>query len=334
MNHWLQVSIASRWLLMLSLTLMTGAASAREAGDWLRQMGPALRETNYQGVLVYSRGDEVSSLRITHRYRDGEIRERLVLQDGQKAEIRRRNGRVVCDFPVHGRIQLDALLPSGPFRSVDDDHLSHIRQWYETRLEGQARIAGHESVVLGLTPKDQHRLGYRLWLEKQSGLLVKSQVLSTSGEALERFQFTMLELTDNLPDALFESDYRDDRSRRSSPRGTGKARQSEHGLQGPWQLGWQPDGFRAARVPHGAPGEVAAFTDGLASFTVFIRQRPTVDMPLGASRVGATTIFMRRLDHGGDRYLITVVGEIPPETAMKVARSVTLDEPSNAVSQR
>ncbi|PVY78977.1 MucB/RseB-like sigma(E) regulatory protein [Tamilnaduibacter salinus] len=323
MSDWWRVGIGSRWVLALGITLMAGSAGAREAGDWLRQMGQALRETNYQGVLVYSRGDDVSSLRIAHRYRHGEIRERLVLQDGQKAEIRRRNGRVVCDFPVDGRIHLDALLPSVPFRSVDDDHVSRIQRWYQTSLDGQARIAGHESVVLGLTPKDQHRLGYRLWLEKQSGLLVKSQVLSTSGEALERFQFTMLELTDDLPDALFESDRRDDVRRGPPPRND---RLPEPGLKGAWRLGWHPDGFRPARVPHGAPGEVAAFTDGLASFSVFIRQKPAVEMPLGASRVGATTIFMRRLEHDGERHLITVVGEIPPETAMKVARSVTFGE--------
>ena len=49
-------------------------------------------------------------------------------------------------------------------------------------------------------------------------------------------------------------------------------------------------------------------------------------MPTGASRIGATTIYMTQLQSGNHVFLVTVVGEIPPAAARKVAESVRVDE--------
>jgi len=49
-------------------------------------------------------------------------------------------------------------------------------------------------------------------------------------------------------------------------------------------------------------------------------------MPVGASRIGGTTVYMRKLDAGNRRFLVTVVGEVPPKTARKVAESVRVDD--------
>jgi len=64
--------------------------SARDPGYWLDRLVPALTKTSYRGVFVYARGDQVSSMQVAHRYRDGMVEERLVMQDGELGEIVRK----------------------------------------------------------------------------------------------------------------------------------------------------------------------------------------------------------------------------------------------------
>ena len=49
-------------------------------------------------------------------------------------------------------------------------------------------------------------------------------------------------------------------------------------------------------------------------------------MPTGASRIGATTVYMKQLSVDDIAFFVTVVGEVPPTTARKVAESVTIDD--------
>ncbi|MGB2109955.1 MAG: MucB/RseB C-terminal domain-containing protein [Marinobacter vinifirmus] len=57
-------------------------------------------------------------------------------------------------------------------------------------------------------------------------------------------------------------------------------------------------------------------------------------MPTGASRIGATTVYMREVAVKERAFLIAVVGEIPPATARKVADGVKIDGALGLVSER
>ncbi|HCL37103.1 MAG TPA: transcriptional regulator, partial [Marinobacter hydrocarbonoclasticus] len=54
---------------LASETTKSGEAPAAMA--WLERLGPALNMTSYRGVFVYARGEQVHSMRIAHRYRNG-----------------------------------------------------------------------------------------------------------------------------------------------------------------------------------------------------------------------------------------------------------------------
>jgi sigma-E factor negative regulatory protein RseB len=179
-------------------------------------------------------------------------------------------------------------------------------------------------VTVALTPKDEHRYSHRLWLEKSTGLLVKSHVRDVDGAVLEHFQFTSLEITDDIPDAEFEIQTRGREITRSLD--VEAARQSPVGRMSGWTLNWQPEGFVPAAVPRSGKGKAVAFSDGLAAFSVFVEPVTGLKMPTGASRIGATTVYMRELSVADRPFLIAVVGEIPPGTARKVADAVSIDD--------
>ena len=321
-------------LVMLTLlTVLTGQVSAETAESagkneqsaeyWLNRLGPALNMTSYRGVFVYARGDQVSSMQIAHRYRDGMVEERLVLQDGASGEIVRKGMRVVCVLPDHGRIQLDQVIPSGPFAEAFSHQLMPVSQWYQPELVGDDRIAGYDVVKLGLRARDDLRYSHQLWLEKSTGLLVKSHVRSVGGEVLEHFQFTSLEITDSLPDSEFIVQTEGEAIKRElKPEQTSSPAARMDG----WTLEWRPDGFVPAAAPRSGKGQAVAFSDGLAAFSVFVEPARKMVMPTGASRIGATTVYMKQLSVDDIAFFVTVVGEVPPTTARKVAESVTIDD--------
>lgn len=316
-------------IIMVLVATMLAAGTARgyereTAESWLLKLGPALNMTTYRGIFVYSRGDQVNSMMIAHRYRDGRVEERLVQQDGGNGEILRRGNQVLCVLPEQGRIHLDQVIPSGPFGEAFASQQVPVGAWYQPELLGDDRIAGYPAVVIGLQPRDDHRYGYRLWMEKHTGLLLKSHVRQ-DGEVLEHFQFTMLEITDELPDSEFEiqSGVKIQEVTPYLPVS------GDPGEMDGWNLGWRPDGFMPVAAPRASRGQAVAYSDGLATFSVFVEAAGGTEMPQGASRIGATTVYMHYVspgDESGERFLVTVVGEVPPRTAMRVAQSVTVDD--------
>jgi len=198
-----------------------------------------------------------------------------------------------------------------------------VSQWYQPELVGDDRIAGYDVVKLGLRARDDLRYSHQLWLEKSTGLLVKSHVRSVGGEVLEHFQFTSLEITDSLPDSEFivrtegEAIKRDLKPEQAS---------SPAARMDGWTLEWRPDGFVPAASPRSGKGQAVAFSDGLAAFSVFVEPARKMAMPTGASRIGATTVYMKQINVDDVAFFVTVVGEIPPTTARKVAESVKVDD--------
>lgn len=331
-----------RVFLALAVLVMASASTGVAAGQqdpayWLQKLGPALTKTSYKGVFVYVRGDQVSSMQIAHRYHDGVVEERLVMQDGELGEIVRKGRNVVCVVPEHGRLELSSAIPSGPFSGAFTSQLTPFDRWYRPELTGRDRIAGHDVERLVLRARDSLRYSHELWLERSTGLPLKGRVLSGSGEVLEYFHFTSLVISDSLPDEEFEIRTEGREVSRIlplenplAPAGSAKQR-SNIGMEKKtedWTLGWKPDGFHPAAARDAGSGEAFAFSDGLASFSVFVAPAAGIEMPSGTSRIGATTVYMQRLQNNAKDFLVTVVGEIPLETALKVAESVEIRDTS------
>ena len=317
------LSMLVGFLLALAGSL-PAAADEDEASAWLERLGPALNMTSYRGVFVYARGESVHSMQIAHRYNNGVVEERLVLQDGGSGEIVRKGMNVVCVLPETGRVKLDQVIPSGPFAEAFTSQLMPVSHWYRAEMKGEDRVAGYDVVSVALSAKDPYRYSHRLWLEKSTGLLVKSNVRNAEGEVLEQFQFTSLHIGEDIPDSEFEirTEGREISRTLDEPAVTASVVQRMDG----WQLGWRPEGFVPAAAPRSGKGQAVAFSDGLAAFSVFVEPAGPVSMPTGASLIGATTVYMHQVTEGDSAFLVTVVGELPPQTARQVAESVRIED--------
>ena len=298
-----------------------------DAQVYLDRMSHSFRELDYRGVFTYEFGSRMEALRIVHAVRDGVEQERLTHLNGETTEYYRDGHKLSCVHPGHQMLRLEGGA-GGPFaRSLMAEH--RATDFYQFSVGEMTRVANRPAREIVVLPNDPYRYGFRLYLDEESGLLLKSVTLGARSEILERFQFVQIEIGVPIDDEELMLIA-------SSP---GLAR--HHVLQvaaveegaGRNEIprpGWLPPGFTRSAQGEGSrdpAASVAMYTDGFATFTLILEavEAAQVLATDGRARKGATVAYTRHLAAEGQDYVLTVVGEIPLMTARKVARSVALD---------
>ena len=295
----------------------------------MRRMSVAANERNYDGVFVYQRGTHTDSMRIIHRADNGNSMERLVSLSGNAREVLRNGERVICIFPEDQAVLVEESQPKQILPTTFSLPLESMAEHYQFRILGSDRIAGRETRVVAIEPKGPYRYGYRLWIDEESSLLLKSNIVDAGGAALEQILFTQITLPESIPDELLEPDI----SGRGYTWVTYEEMETDAGSRQDdrWAVQWLPAGFRmsdqqmqsmsASRTPvyH------MVYTDGLAMVSIFVEKLDQQDEQLrGFSSMGAVHVFSTMfLD-----YQITVVGEVPAATVSEIAASIVkIDQP-------
>lgn len=292
-------------------------AHADEAQDWLTRLGQAEQQQSFHGTFVYERNGSFSTHNIWHRVQNGQIRERLLQLDGSAQEVVRIDGRTQC---VSGTL-IAGLgdSPNAAARALDPKKL---KNWYDLAVIGKSRVAGRDAVIVSLTPRDQHRYGFELHLDKKTGLPLKSLLLNDKGQLLERFQFTSLD-TDEIPsdkDLLADADCKPINIA-SDKASAAKAMQN-------WRSDWLPPGFELTSSSSHKDAQTKTqvsslmYDDGLARFSVFLEPLNGATVTDTRTQLGPTVAVSRRLTTPQGEMMVTVVGEIPIGTAERIALSM------------
>lgn len=309
-------SLARQFSLLVALSL--GASSVfsdqqleDNAWHWLERLSKSFSQLNYQGVFTFQRGSTLESLRLSHAVMAGEEFERLEYLDGDRRQIIRRGQSVQCIHPGHQlqRLYTEKQALSSPMAT------DALRPYYRAAISGDGRVAGHLVVDVILTPLDTHRWGRKLSIDKDTGLLLRSEIIGDEQRVLERFQFVDVKIGGELPDQLFEANNQFEAA--NVPTKSLDAEQCQ------WRAQWLPGGFELVSISADDLQQVATFTDGLAVITLFVE--PVVNGEDGgaSTRRGATVAFSRILSADDTLLKVTVVGEVPMATAQKIAESVT-----------
>jgi sigma-E factor negative regulatory protein RseB len=318
-------------LLVVSGALATAGAWAQDSGkrltpqrtnlQWIQAMQNAAARVNYSGTIVYEADGEMRTSRITHLFDGAHSHERVQTLDGKPREfIRLRtesSDEVHCLIPESRRVVIEHRSADGTFPALSGTSAEEILQRYELRSGPGERVAGIECAALLLEPRDAMRYGYRLCVDPQTGLLLKSQTLNDRKEVLEQVAFTDVRIGE-----------KPDRSRLKPawPTGGWKVERSEYSPVQLDRAGWvvpTPEGFRRVKEVQRKMGTANAmqvvFSDGLATISVFIEPGAVGKTPAGELQMmGPTAALSRQV---GDA-LVTVMGEVPPAAVRTVARSV------------
>jgi sigma-E factor negative regulatory protein RseB len=292
-------------------------AHADEAQDSLKRLAQAEQQRSFQGTFVYERNGSFSTHRIWHRVTDGKVRERLLQLDGSAQEVLRADGATQC---VSGT--LETGVSNAPDSAVHAYDVKKLSAWYDMKVVGTSRVAGRSAKIIALTPKDQHRYGIELHLDDETGLPLKSLLLSEKGQLLERFQFTEMDASVIPSDQVLQP------SADCKPVQVAKAKPDTSSKSAPWRLEWMPPGFElsssAVRKDQASSAQVSnlMYDDGLASFSVFVEPISGSAATDTRTQLGPTVAVSRRLTTAKGDVVVTVVGEVPIGTAERVALSL------------
>jgi sigma-E factor negative regulatory protein RseB len=305
----------------LSLLLAVGVAVGAEPKEWLERMNHALNTRNYIGVFTHNHGGRVETLRIIHRVRRGDVSERLLSLDGPGREFIREGNELTCYYPDKRTVLVERRAPNGPLLDALPAIVDGDSQVYEIRGGERERLLGRTTHVVALQPRDEYRYGYRLWIDEETSMPLKTQLCDRAGTVIEQIVFSTIDLPERIPDSMFKPQI--DASTYTWLR----ADQQVASTAPPalWEAMRLPPGFRmATRSSQSLPGSsepVAhlVFTDGVASVSVFVEARkPDSQTAQGPARVGSSSAFSTITDG----HQVTAVGEVPPNTVEFIAKEV------------
>ncbi len=314
---------AARLSATLVTLLVSSIACAQSGDEWLERMVSAVEVSNYRGKIMRNQGGKAEFLRVTHKYENGQVSEMLSTMDGASRTIIRDANGVRCILPETKSVLVEKSgSTQGLFHRVPVS-MNRLRRHYDVILVREnERIADRATVLIAVRPRDEYRYGHRVWLDRDSAIPLKTELLNESGKVIEEIRFVDFQLEDKIPASDFElnidiAGFRLIGANRKASMAPEPLSSDEQ-----WEVSRLPIGYT---VTESARTDSQAYhlriDDGIASVSVFI-EPPEKSGSRGAAAssmlpANAYSVWSR------DRQ-ITAVGEVPMRTVKQIAESVAL----------
>jgi Negative regulator of sigma E activity len=299
-----------------SLFFSVNASADVSSGALLQQMNLASQSLNYELSFVSINKTGVESLRYRHARLNNQALAQLLQLDGPRREVVQRGNEIsyfepgLDPFTLNGDYIVDSL-PSLVYTDF-----KRLAPYYDFISVGRTRIADRLCEVIRVVARDGTRYSYIVWMDSESKLPMRVDLLDRDGETLEQFRviaFTVGDAVDSSMDKLSKASLP---PLLSVPAG-GKANFT-------WSPGWVPQGFsevsssRRTLPTIDTSVESRLYSDGLFSFSVNV-SRATANSSEQMLRTGRRTVSTTVRNQAE----ITIVGELPPPTAKRIADSIT-----------
>src|SRR5690554_290655 len=253
-------------------TERTVEQSIQDGQIWFERMQHALRTKNFNASLVHVQGQRVELFRWLHGHsEDGQDLEVLYSLNGPEIHIVRRAQRVSYFHPMISPYSVRAKSLFGPIPLGFYAEFSELSESYNAVAMGGARVIDRPAVHVRLVPRDQERFGYSLWLDRETGMLLRMATISPSGDILEQIQMTSVELSDQInPDLL--------QIQQVGLPPLAQDEMNQQAVQHEWQKNWLPQGFKRVRANHhrlpmtGIAADYFLYSDGMTRISVYVSE--------------------------------------------------------------
>jgi sigma-E factor negative regulatory protein RseB len=292
--------------LLFCAALLSPLSSFAQSPDpltLLQRMQQNVHSLTYEGDFVYQFGDVLNAMHIAHSWQNGFEREQLTTLTGVEREIVRQNPGQTDST---GTRVTKRLLKAPTLMTFSPQNLDGI---YNFKVLGDDRVAARETTVIAVLPVDDYRYGHRLYLDKETALPLRREVLNKQGKPVSQQMFTAVSISADAADAPAVDDAG-----------------SEIKYQGPWRFTDLPKGFvmkvyTQGRTNNGHASDHFVFSDGIVRISLFIEDKSTAKLGYRSS-AGPVGILGSEVD--GHR--ITIVGEAPVETLKHFLKSAHLQQ--------
>ncbi len=300
------------------------SADDEAVADWLMRVEMAPDRVDYAGSFLYEHDGQMDTMRIVHVVSNGMFRERLYSLTGSAREVIRDEKSVWCFLPdkkigVHEYRQSSR----NAFLQIRGDQIATLGNNYSFELKGNDRVADRSAQKIVVMPKDEYRYGYELWVDKQTGLLLRSDLMNQNGDTIERYMFVEVQIG-----AEINLEELEPKTTRQSLSWFGIDQPVSSDIPDPkmdWDSSSLPAGFKLSySISRRDPMEDHlvehhVYSDGLSSVSLFVKENQAESAGnSGISRMGAVSAYATHLDG----FLVTVLGEVPETTVSMIAKGV------------
>ncbi|MER2493122.1 MucB/RseB C-terminal domain-containing protein [Catenovulum sediminis] len=294
-------------------------AETQDAAQWLQRMKNSISQLNYEISFVVVAGNKADPWRWFHGVVDGDEVEILTALNGPGQQLIRKNDVVTYLQPEQSPYSIRDTISDGPLPELLRADLKKIAEAYEFHLVGKSRVAGLPARLIRIIAKDNNRFDYWLWLHEETGLMLKSAIVSRDGEALEQIQVSNVQVTDT-PSSLLTEVNEAELPEAFTIKNSAPIRSVD------WQISWVPSGFEPVKVDrhylYGSDRELVDYvmlSDGVVWFSIYLRKLKSHESftPVSLSS-GANTYLTQQVQQAE----VTVIGKIPFETAERLIDSI------------
>lgn len=318
-RHGLRVILLCLLMVALKARADLPASSQANALGWLTDMRQAVVELSYRGVVAYLRDKQVESFQLLHSVNAGVEQERLVSMNSPLREVVRNAEKVACYFPDTKTV----FVENKPARrsvllDVPAD-MTQLARYYRVGLEGQETIARRLSQVVSIEPRDDYRYARIIWVDTESKLPLKFEMLDEDGQTVEQMMFTSLSVVPSIPPQDLDPSVQADSFAWHTSQREVLPLDSLR-----WTLQKVPDGFQIVsytrmRRPSGDRSvEHILMSDSLSSVSIYIEEQPEGTVKERPKKVGAIHADSVKING----YLVTVMGEVPAKTVQAIANGL------------
>lgn len=290
------------------------------AQAWMNRLATTTKQVAFEiAFVVSSPNREVMPYVWRHAILDtGDSAEQLSLLNGPGYEQIRINNRVSIFEPGFSPYSINAKAIDGPVPMAFIHSTDIVNASYEVLLMGRNRISGRMAQQLRIVSKDKSRYGYHLWLDEQTGLLLKLNMYNLDGSLLEQILVTQLIISDDV------KNYFDNIQIEQLPPLAVAGSQGMQKLS--WTVAYRPVGMQILKQNlhrlsiTGDPAEYMMLSDGLVDVSIYVMAANDAIQ----NDISVTTDTTTVVSISDGRAQVTVVGEIPVATANKIANSIVL----------
>lgn len=299
-------------LLFAGLLSVAGLAHAGDAASWFERMREAVHGQDYEGRFVYQVGDQLSAMYVVHRVAGLAELERLVSLNGDQKQVIRGARAVACLEP--GKHRINVIEGMANLGNSNGPEIGRLQANYRFSLENKKRVAGRLARLVRVTPRDDLRYGYEIYLDEQTALPLRTVVRDHLGRLQSQMMFVELKTGHDI--TPIEHDV-------SALRMTARDRITVAAKALPpetsdWHFPRLPSGFELRHYRADGNRRHFILSDGLASLSLYVESLAGGEGLQGHSHVGATRAFGARR-HG---HQITAVGEVPGTTLQMIVDAI------------
>lgn len=305
-------------LTLLSLHVSQVYAENISAKTLLHHMNDASQHLNYELSYFLLKKNSIEPLLYRHARQGEQQFAHLIYLSGPVREVIRRGNEVSYIEPGVEPFTIESGTMVAPTIPMLNSDIGQLSQYYDFVKMGRAREAGVACQVLRIVPKDGLRYSYVLWIDENSFLPLRADLVDRDGEVLEQYRTVSFTISDKLATVMSGLNQVQLPEVLSLPKGNVE--------QTFWTVGWKPEGFQPLELNRYRMAmterlvESQMYSDGLFNFSVYIASRDELSLKGQLVRQGRRTVHS--IVQGKQE--ISVVGDIPPATAQRIAQSITI----------